>query len=503
MDQSVTPIGRAEWSRLAAGVEWPTSALIDGRAWVPGSERCFACTNPATGEVIAEVVDCGAAAVDAAVASARRAFADGRWSRLDIQARKSALRRLCALILDNAKELALMDTLAMGKPIRDAYEADVPGAAAFIEWYAESLDKIYDEVAPTGAADLATITREPIGVVGAIIPWNYPIEEAAVKLGPALAAGNSVVLKPAEQAPFSALRLGELALEAGIPPGVLNVVSGLGGSAGQSVGRHPDIDCVTFTGSTAVGKLLLRYAGESNLKRVWLECGGKSPNIVFEDTAYMDLAVSEAVRSVFRNQGEVCSAGSRLLVQRSIQRRFVDAVIATAQRIVPGDPLDPATRMGPLVSAEHAERVLGYIETGKREGATLALGGMRLRINGVGNYVPPTVFDDAANDMVIAREEIFGPVLAVIPFDTEEEAVAIANDSPYGLVASVWSGSLERAHRVARRLHVGSVTVNGIDAQSAIVPFGGCKQSGIGRERSLHAFAHYTNLKTTWFKFHG
>jgi len=502
MEQSRVAIGKEEWLRLAADVKLPTAAFIQGEYKVAKSDRRFVCTNPATGKSLAEVDDCGVEEVHEAVASARKAFTDGYWSRAEPAARKAALRRLAELILRDARDLALMDTLSMGKPIRDSYESDVPGAAAFFEWYAEAVDKIYDDIAPTGTAALGLITREPIGVVGAIVPWNYPIEEASVKLAPALAAGNSVVLKPAEQSPFSALRLGELALEAGLPPGVLNVVPGLGETAGQSLGRHPDVDCITFTGSTAVGKLLLRYSGESNLKRVWLECGGKSPNIVFDDTDEVQFAVSEAVRSVFRNQGEVCSAGSRLLLQRSIHREFVEQVVASAQQIIPGDPLNPATRMGALVSVDHTGKVLDYIESGKRQGAKLVHGGVRLMIDGIGNYVPPTIFDNVSNDMIIAREEIFGPVLAVIPFDTEEDAVAIANDSIYGLVGSVWTSNLERAHRVARRLQVGSVTVNGVDVQNTLVPFGGYKQSGIGRERSLRGFDNYTNTKTTWFRFH-
>ena len=352
--------------------------------------------------------------------------------------------------------------------------------------------------APSG--DLALVTREPLGVVGAVVPWNFPLDMATWKCAPALAAGNSVVLKPAEQSPLSALRLAELAMEAGLPEGALNVVPGFGETAGRALGMHMDVDCLAFTGSTEVGKLFQQYAGQSNMKQVWLETGGKSPNLVFADCASLDKAAEVSGLGIFFNQGEVCSANSRLLVERGIKDALLEKLVKQAGAYPPGDPLDPATRLGAMVSAEHTDRVMGYIDAGKRD-AKLVVGGERADVGGKGSFVRPTIFDGVTNDMRIAREEIFGPVLAVIPFDDEEEAVRLANDTPYGLAASLWTDSLSRAHRVARRLRAGTVSVNTVDALSPMTPFGGFKQSGVGRDLSLHSFDKYTALKTTWIKY--
>jgi gamma-glutamyl-gamma-aminobutyraldehyde dehydrogenase len=408
--------------------------------------------------------------------------------------------RLVALMGEHAHELALLDSLDMGKPITDAHTIDVPGAAAVFQFYAEAIDKLYDEIAPTGPGDLALIRREPLGVVGAVVPWNFPLDLASWKLGPALAAGNSVVVKPAEQSPLSVLRLAELATEAGLPDGVFNVVPGDGPGAGRALGLHPDVDCLTFTGSTEVGKLFLQYAGQSNLKQVWLECGGKSPNLVFADVGDLDAAADAACQAIFFNAGEVCSANSRLLVERSIHDDFVERIVTRARALRPGDPLDPGTRLGALVSAEHADRVMALIDAGRGE-ATLAVGGERVQVGGRGHFVEPTVFTGVDPAARIAREEVFGPVLAVLPFDTEAQAIMLANDSDYGLAASLWTSSLDRAHRVAPRLRVGTVSVNTVDALSPQTPFGGVRGSGFGRDLSLHALDQYTALKTTWITY--
>ena len=462
------------------------------------SEKTFDSINPATGALLTSVAACDAADVDAAVGAARAAFESGSWSQRSPGSRKKVLLRLAELIMENREEIALLDSLDMGKPVRDAYAIDVPAAARIIGWYGECVDKIYDQIAPTPQSVLALITREPVGVGGAVIPWNFPLSLASWKLGPALAAGNSVVLKPAEQSPLSALRLAELAMEAGLPEGVLNVVPGFGETAGAAIGRHDDIDCVTFTGSTEVGKLFLRYAGESNMKQVWLECGGKSPNLVFADCADLDRAAKFAAFGIFFNQGEVCSASSRLLVEHTIKEEFLEQVVERARALQPGDPLDPNTRLGAMVDEVQTQRVVDFIAAGKSEGATLKVGGQRTRINGGGSFIEPTVFDAVTNDMRIAQEEIFGPVLSVLTFEDEKEAIGIANGTIYGLAAAVWTHNLTRAHRLARRLRAGTVAINTVDAIDVTTPFGGFKQSGVGRDLSMHALDKFAHLKTTW-----
>lgn len=488
------------WQQRAARQGFIDKALIGGRQIAAESGMTFDAINPATNQLLASVAACGAAEVELAVRSARRAFEHGPWARMAPGERKKILLRLAELMLQHREELALLDSLNMGKPVMDAYNIDVPGAAHVFSWYAESLDKLYDQVAPTAQNALATITRVPLGVIAAVVPWNFPLDMAAWKLAPALAAGNSVVLKPAEQSPFSALRLAELALEAGLPEGVLNVLPGLGESAGKALGLHPDVDCLVFTGSTQVGKYFMQYSAQSNLKQVWLECGGKSPSLVFDDCQDLDLAAEKAAFAIFFNQGEVCSANSRLLVQRSIHDEFVERLIAKAQQWQPGDPLDPASRAGALVDARQTASVMDFIAGAQRDGAQLVSGGERLSFNGSSNFVQPTLFTGVRADMRLAREEVFGPVLAIGAFDDEDEAVRLANDSIYGLAASLWSDDLNRAHRVARRLNAGTVSVNTVDALDVSVPFGGGKQSGFGRDLSLHSLDKYTQLKTTWFQ---
>ncbi|MCW0002345.1 aldehyde dehydrogenase [Pararhizobium sp. YC-54] len=496
----MTVLSHQDWINRAATIRFRDKAFIDGKFVPARSGRVFNSVNPATGETLAEVASCGLEDVDIAVAAARRSFAAGVWSRKSPSHRKDVLLRLAALLRENQEELALLESLDMGKLVNDAMTVDVPGSAAIFQWYAEAIDKIYDEIAPAGEGNLVLVRREPLGVIGAVVPWNFPLDMATWKCAPALAAGNSVVLKPAEQSPLSALRLAELAVEAGVPAGVLNVVPGLGETAGQALGRHPDIDSLVFTGSTAIGKLFMQYAGQSNMKQVWLETGGKSPNLVFDDCADLDAAADMAAFGIFFNQGEVCSANSRLLVHRRIKDALVEKLVARAAATQPGDPLDPASKMGALVDAQHAANVMRFVDAAKKT-ARLAAGGEQVTVNGRGSFVTPTIFDDVRHDDLIAREEIFGPVLAVIPFDDEEEAIRIANDSPYGLAASLWTNDLSRAHRVSDRLKAGTVSVNTVDALSPMTPFGGIKQSGFGRDLSLHSFDKYTALKTTWIKY--
>jgi len=488
------------WQRLAQNQRLIDTANIAGKAHQALSGDTLAVINPATNTLLAKVAACADADVDLAVRAARQSFASGPWARMPPRERKATLLRLSELILAHREELALLDSLSMGKPVMDAFNIDVPGAAHVFAWYAESLDKLYDQVAPTGPGTLATITRAPLGVIAAVVPWNFPLDMAAWKLAPALAAGNSVILKPAEQSPFSALRLAELALQAGVPEGVFNVVTGLGEQAGRALGLHPDVDALVFTGSTQVGKYFMQYAGQSNLKQVWLECGGKSPNLVFDDCQDLDLAAEKAAFGIFFNQGEVCSANSRLLVQRSIHDEFVERLIDKARQWQPGDPLDPASKMGAIVDATQATRVMDYIADASASGAQLVAGGDRVSINGSDNFIQPTLFTGVTCDMRLSREEVFGPVLAITPFDNEDQAVQMANDHIYGLAASVWSDDLNRAHRVASRLNAGTVSVNTVDALDVCVPFGGGKQSGFGRDLSLHSFDKYTQLKTTWFQ---
>ena len=488
------------WKSRAKDLRFRGQAFIDGRFVDAASGETFDSINPATGAVLTPVAACDAADVDRAVSAARRAFADGRWSRRPPAERKAVLLRLAGLIRENLQEMALLDSLDMGKLVHDAVTVDAPGSAHFFQWYAETVDKLYDEVAPTGPGDLALVRRVPLGVIGAVVPWNFPLDMATWKAAAALAAGNSVVLKPAEQSPLSALRLAELAAEAGLPDGVLNVVPGFGATAGRALGLHMDVDCLAFTGSTATGKRFMEYSGQSNLKQVWPETGGKSPNIVFADCEDLDAAADMAAFGIFFNQGEVCSANSRLYVEASIRDRFLEKLVERAQAMQPGDPLDPASKMGAIVDERQTQGIMRFVEAGKRS-ARLVTGGERVSVDGKGCFVQPTIFADVTQDNPLARDEIFGPVLSVISFDTEDQAVAMANDSIYGLAASVWTDNLSRACRVADRLHVGTVSVNTVDALSAQTPFGGMKQSGFGRDLSLHSLEKYTALKTVWIKY--
>ena len=492
------PRSLSDWQGLVDGLAIRTQAFIDGRYVPAASGETFDCVNPANNRSIAQIAATDAEDVDRAVAAARRAFEAGLWSRMAPNARREVLLRFADLITDNQDELAALETIDMGKPIADSTSIDIPGAASCIAWYGEAIDKIYDEVAPTPHDQIGLVTREPVGVVGCVVPWNFPLLMAAWKIGPALAAGNSIILKPSEKSPLTAIRVAELAAEAGIPDGVFNVLPGYGHTAGKALAMHGDVDCLAFTGSTAVGKLILQYSGQSNMKRVWLECGGKSPNIVFADCPDLDAAVEAAGYGIFFNQGEMCSAASRLLVENSIRDAFLEKLIAFAGTMQPGDPLDPATRMGAIVDKIQFDTVMGYIAKGQEEGATLRLGGQRALENTNGWFVAPTVFDDVDNRMTIAQQEIFGPVLSTIAFDTAEQALAYGNDVRYGLAAAVWTRDINRAHRIAKGLRAGTVWINCYDAGDLTVPFGGFKESGNGRDKSLHAMDKYVELKTTW-----
>ncbi len=489
-----------DWQHQAESMDIEARAFINGRFVDALSGKTRSNFNPADGRIIAEVACCGPEDADVAVAGARRAFERGDWANMAPMDRKMVLVRWAELIEKNADELALLESLDVGKPISDTLGVDVPSAVRTIRWSGEAIDKIYDEISPTPRDCLALIQRLPLGVVAAIVPWNFPLSTTAWKLAPSLATGNSVVLKPASNTPLSALYIARLAAEAGLPEGVLQVLPGPGGSMGKHLAMHMDIDGMTFTGSTPVGQLLMQYSGQSNLKRTFLELGGKSPNIVFAD-ANLDKAAAMAAVAVFYNGGQTCTAGTRLIVESSIQDQFVEKIQEQARKWMPGHPLDPATRMGPMIDQAQHDTVADYVSVGKAEGAELAFGGDRIEVADGGYYHEPTIFRGVNNQMRIAQEEIFGPVLSVIPFSDADEAVRIANDSIYGLAGAVWSNNINTAHKVAAAVRVGTMGINNYFGGDITVPFGGFKQSGNGRDKSIHAFHDYTELKTTWIEF--
>ncbi|SCX04707.1 aldehyde dehydrogenase [Candidatus Aquiluna sp. UB-MaderosW2red] len=489
---------KEQWLQKAKDLKPKADLFINGEFVPAASNERFETLSPRDGSVITTVARGAEIDIDNAVRIAHQRFEEGVWSRIDPRERQKALYRLSELMLENAAELALLEAIETGHPIGDALNVDVPSAARTYRWYAEAIDKVYDQIAPAPVSALALISREPLGVIGAVVPWNYPLIISAWKLAPALAAGNSVVLKPSEDTNLSSLRLAELAIEAGIPAGVLNVVTGYGAEAGQALGRHPLVDKITFTGSPGVGKMFQKYAGESNGKQVALELGGKSPHIVFEDVEDIEACASAIAWGIFYNAGQTCHGGSRLLVHEAIKDRLLEAVIRVGAALVTGDPMDPKTQVSAIVNKKQHTRVLEYLEIAKQENANVIFGGNAHQPVAGGYFIEPTILDNVKINSRIAQEEIFGPVLAVTTFKTAKEAVELANGTEYGLAASVWTQDITLAHKVAKAVRAGTVWVNTYDVSDIIVPFGGFKNSGFGRDRSLHALDSYTALKTTW-----
>ncbi len=497
---STSPTTHAEWTAFAASLKIETGLFIDGQFVAAKAGEHFDCISPSNGEVIAVMAKGGAADIDAAVASCLAAWQDGRWHQQAPRTRLAIMLKWADLVEAHSHELAALESMDMGKPISDMFNIDLPEVLKTIRYFAECIDKVEGAVTSTDASALHLITHEPLGVVGAITPWNYPMLMAVWKLAPILAAGNCVVLKPAEQAPLSCLKLAQLFVAAGGPPGVFNVVNGLGAEAGKALALHPDVQKISFTGSTAVGKLLMGYAGQSNMKRVALETGGKSPQIFLPDLYDLDAAIDRAIGGIYDNAGQVCNAGSRLLVHRSLHDRFVERFVARTDALYRmGDPLDPATTMGPLVSQVQKQNVLKRIQRAQEQGAQLVLGGNATPPNAAGAYVAPTLFTHATQKMAIVQEETFGPVTSLQVFDTEAEAIAMANDSIYGLAASVWTADLKTAHRVVGALQAGVIWVNCFGDGDMTQPFGGYKQSGNSRDKYKDSMLSYMQTKSAWF----
>lgn len=486
---------KAQYQELAAQLKLPSHAIVNGQPYAAQSGATFATTNPATGEVLAQLPACNAADVDVAVAAARAAWADGRWAKQHPGSRKAALLRLADLMAANARELAVMESIDSGKTIFDCETVDVPEAIHCLRWHAEAIDKLYDQVAPTSNDHIAMVVREPIGVVGLVLPWNFPLLMLAWKIGPSLAAGCSLVVKPAAETSLTTLRVAELALEAGIPAGILNVVTGSGAEVGEPIGRHMDVDAVSFTGSTVTGRRFLKYSAESNLKEIVLELGGKNPCIVMDDAQDLDAVAGHIVNGAFWNMGQNCSAISRLIVHKDIKDALLQKIAQHADAWRVGDPLDPVHRVGPLVSPAHYAKVSSFLGQGEK----VLYGGQTVD----NRYVQPTVIEVEHNGVRPAREEIFGPILAVLTVDSLQAAVEMANDTDYGLTASVFTANGTRALRAARAMKAGTVTVNSFGEGDMTTPFGGYKQSGFGgRDKSVHAHDQYTQLKTIWLNLY-
>ncbi len=487
-----------EYQSVAGDLTFPSGAYIDGKARAAASGSVFESLNPANGAIVGAVAHCGQTDVDHAVEKARESFEDRRWASLHPSERKEVLIRLCKLIKRNQHELAVLESLESGKPIAEIETVDIPEALHCIAWHAETADKLYDQLAPTGEDAVAMIVREPIGVVAAVLPWNFPILMMAWKIAPGLTAGNSMIIKPAEETSMTALRIAELATEAGVPKGVLNVVTGLGETTGRMIGLHHDVDMVSFTGSTEVGKCFLKYSADSNMKKVVLECGGKNPCVVMNDAENLDSVAQHVTNAVFWNMGENCSSNSRLIVDQAVSSPLMERVLHRLREWRTGDPLDPSNRLGAIVSRSQYLKILNYIEISKKEGAELIAGGNAIEIDD-GFFIEPTIFIGVTPEMTIARDEVFGPVLAVIEVSGEVQAIKVANDTCYGLAASVFTSNLKRAHRMSKSIRAGTVTVNCFGEGDITTPFGGYKQSGFGgRDNSIHAHDQYTEMKTIW-----
>ncbi|WP_417224176.1 aldehyde dehydrogenase [Amphritea sp.] len=484
-----------EYKAIAAQLTPPSMSFINGSLRPASDGGTIAVTNPATGERITEIAACTTEDVDYAVASARAAFESGCWSKMHPSERKGILIKLTQLIEQHGDELAVLESIDSGKPISDCVTIDIPEVVHTISWHAELIDKIYDQTAPVGSGAMAMVVREPVGVVGAVLPWNFPILMLAWKMAPSLAAGCSVVLKPAAQTSLTAIRVAELAAEAGVPAGVFNVVTGSGRVVGEAIGRHMDVDMVTFTGSTVTGRRFLNYSADSNIKEVVLELGGKNPCVVLDDAEDLDTVAEQVVAAAFWNMGENCSAGSRLIVQEGVKEALLAKIVEHAKEWKTGDPLDPSNQLGALVDKGHFDKVTEYFDIAKQDGHRLIMGGESVD----GCYVLPTIYDDVKNSDRLATEEIFGPVLSVITVSSYEEAIAVANDTEYGLAASVFTANARKSMRAAQALRAGTVTVNCFGEGDITTPFGGYKQSGFGgRDNSIHAHDQFTQLKTIW-----
>ncbi len=488
-----------QYKAISADLELPTQAFINGEFVDAQSGATFSTVNPATGETIAKIAACNSEDADLAVATAKAAFESGVWSNLSPSERKDVLLKFVRLIEANATELAVMESLEAGKPIHECVLTDLPETIHCIQWHAEAADKLYDQISPSGHGATGMIVRDPLGVVACVLPWNFPLMMVAWKLGPALASGNSVIIKPAEDTSMTTLLLAKLAYDAGIPAGVFNVVTGYGHEIGQPLGMHPDVQAVSFTGSTLTGRKFLEYSAQSNLKRIVLECGGKSPSVVLSDAENLDSVAENIVNAALWNMGQNCTANSRIIIHKDIKAELTEKIIKAMDAWQTGDPMDPQFMLGAIINRRQYEKILGFIETGKEQGATLLTGGHAIDMDG-GLFIAPTLFDDVTPEMTIAQDEIFGPVFGLMSADSDEHALALANDTCYGLQASLYTANGVKAQKFARRLQAGTVSVNCFSEGDISTPFGGYKLSGFGgRDNSLQAHDQYTEVKTIWF----